>query len=316
MRNRQSRDWTPPVTIVTDEPSSLAQPPADHTYKLDPVKDIPRGALKDRPDPFAGKVAAYDAKAHSGFVRKNGKHVAWSGPLQRNGRVKIFDDKSGHDKWLSEQNHHELIDIASKVLHGRNATVFDGLVLDPLRGQPKRTVESLATQFGVPTARIYRIKNECVERIKSELKKTRAAPEFVSPFHQAAREISETCAHCHRTYNLSAWPSEKQLCRGHFWSGTPPDGDINPECLIARRRAMWAEIKAGMTPEKRAELVAKYMAKLKTQGDQYRAWREEEKRRFERDRQDLDAIRRAQMQQCERDRKQAEIDRIFSGPKQ
>lgn len=297
---------------MTEKLGSVAPPPADHTYKLDPVSDIPRHAFKERPDPSAAKVAMFEAKASLGFVRKGGKHVAWSGPLQRNGRLKVFHEETQHDAWLSEQNCHQLIEVADKVLHGRNATVFEGLVLAPLRGQPKRTVESLASQFGVDAKRIYRVKNDCVERIKSELKKTPTTPAFASPWHLPAHEVSETCAICHRSYALSAWPSEKPSCRGRFGDGQlPPDGDINPECLIARREAMWATIKAGMTPEKRAELAAKYAAKLQAQADRIRASNIEWRRRWERDQRDIEALMRARNDQLAEDAEQAEIDRIF-----
>ncbi len=307
---------------MTPKPGSPVLPSADLTPKFEVTPKFEgtvRQALNERPDPAVASrpdtpagAAGYEAKAASGFARRAGKHVAWSGPLQRNGRAKVFNEETEHEAWLAEQNTHELIEIAERVLHHRNATVFDGLVLAPIRKLPGRTVDSLAAQFGVDAARIYRIKNDCVARIKSELGKARAAPEAPRLWGPPpASEVSETCTICRRDYPLSAWPKQKPICHGHFGSRPHPGGDIHPDCLIARRTAMWDAIKTDMTPERRAELAAQLRAKLQAQDDWYHAMRKEDHRRWERDRRDVEALMRARQEQFAEDREQAEIDRIF-----
>jgi hypothetical protein len=62
------------------------------------------------------------------------------------------------------------VELVGKVLHGRNATVFEGLVLNPLLGKPAKTVQELAKQFGVPADRIHKIKHDCIERLKKEVR--------------------------------------------------------------------------------------------------------------------------------------------------
>ena len=101
------------------------------------------------------KVGATEAKLAAGFTKIGGKHVAADGLVSRRGYRRIIPNAGTDPDWL-EYRAEQLAEIASKVLHGRNATIFEARVIAPLKGLPKWSVEDLAKQFGVTPKRIYR----------------------------------------------------------------------------------------------------------------------------------------------------------------
>src|SRR5262249_13153455 len=108
-------------------------------------------------------VQGYESRWAAGYTKVAGKTTVADGVLSRGGFRRILpnDDDDGWLKHCKEYRLRELEDIAKDIFHGRNATVFEGLLLAPLRGERGRTVEELADQFGLTPQQIYKIKNKC-----------------------------------------------------------------------------------------------------------------------------------------------------------
>ena len=113
-------------------------------------------------------IEGYEAKWAAGHSKVGGRHVAADGLVARSGRRRILPNEPDvawlEDAWL-EDAAEKLGKIAKETLHGRNATVFEGRVLDPLMGRRKRSVEELAAQFGVTSAKIHKITEKAKERV-------------------------------------------------------------------------------------------------------------------------------------------------------
>ena len=138
------------------------------------------------------------------------------------------------EKWADRTA--ELADAVGKVLRGRNATIFEGRVLDPLRGRPKRSVDDLAAQFGITTKRVYKIVERCSDRVIAALS---APPErmdakgFIAETNELyAWAESEKCSLCGRCFALTALSA----CRGAFGVGGLHFGDFRSECLRIQYR--------------------------------------------------------------------------------
>ena len=110
-------------------------------------------------------VEGFEEKWANGFTRVDGRHVPADGMVSRRGYRRIIPDSGPDAAWL-EWRIEELARVAKEVLRGRNATVFEGRVLDPLMGRPKRSIDDLAEQLGRPAKRIYKILDECRHRIE------------------------------------------------------------------------------------------------------------------------------------------------------
>jgi hypothetical protein len=114
---------------------------------------------------------SFEAKLASGFARQAGKHTAYSGPLTRGGRLKVFDEEVSAEEleeWGDRAG--EAIELAKKLFHGRTATILDGRLINPLRGQPRRSVEDLAAQFGIKAKQVYKIEDVAKRRLLAALK--------------------------------------------------------------------------------------------------------------------------------------------------
>jgi hypothetical protein len=210
---------------------------------------------------FEAKLDALKARWATGFSKTNGRHVARDGLVSARGYRRIVHDAGWVDDWDVDA----LEDLALSVLHGRNATIFEAHMLGPLRGKPKRSVESLAKQFGVGTKRIYKILGECRRRLEAERDK-RAAARLA-----AGAANFEMCGLCQREVSLAHRPSICGRCIGHYGS-TRPKGELNSDCLIAQRQARavgrrfpspddiskaeteWRKLKAAREAEGRARL--------------------------------------------------------------
>jgi hypothetical protein len=109
-------------------------------------------------------VEGFEEKWANGFTKVDGRHAPADGIVSRRGYRRIIPDSGPGREWF-EDRAEDLANIAKEVLRGRNATVFEGRVLNPLMGRPKRSIEELAEQFGRPTKRIYKILDECRDQI-------------------------------------------------------------------------------------------------------------------------------------------------------
>lgn len=112
-------------------------------------------------------IGASEARHASGFVKVAGKHKSADGLLSRGGYRRVLPDYEDAE-WLDLEKPErlaELEEIKSKVLHGRNATIFEQLVLAPLRGERGKTVEELAEQFNKSPDRIYKVKHKAKARV-------------------------------------------------------------------------------------------------------------------------------------------------------
>lgn len=139
-----------------------------------------------------------------------------------------------HDYWarrIKPLQVDELERVSRDVLSGRNATVWESLVLDPLRGKAKRTPEELAEQFRVSAARIYRIKNRANDKVRRGLQsasRTRPVKPTMPPIMLDFMDGGgERCAVCNHGFR---WTSAA-LCNGIFGDGRP-----RSECLRTRWR--------------------------------------------------------------------------------
>jgi hypothetical protein len=130
---------------------------------------------------------SFEAKCASGFTRQAGKHTDYSGPLTRGGRLKIFPDSSSE---VEIQHDLEILqDIAKRVLHGRNATIFQKLVIEPLAdGRRHPPVEDVAAQFNVTPKRAYKIRDKCWDKVLREHKRRQQ--------HESQAVGSRVCSIC------------------------------------------------------------------------------------------------------------------------
>jgi hypothetical protein len=120
--------------------------------------------------------AAEDFRAE-GYYKIAGRSLMADGLVSRAGYRRIppgwlMEGIDDHEEWAG--NAELLANVAKQVLRNRNATVFEGLVLNPLLGRPGRTVEELAEQFGVPPARIYRIKDKVKQQMTAAIERHKA----------------------------------------------------------------------------------------------------------------------------------------------
>jgi hypothetical protein len=191
-----------------------------------------------------GGVDRFEARRASGFTKVDGRHVAADGLVSRIGYRRIIPEHLLETVWDREtwaDRAAELADVAGKVLHGRNATIFEGRVLDPLRGRPKRSVDDLAAQFGITTKRVYNIEERCSDRVKAALNAPSQRMD-TKGFIAAKNELdkwaeSQKCSLCGRYFALTALSA----CRGVFGvseTGKPKgarhnlhSGDFSSECL-------------------------------------------------------------------------------------
>jgi len=214
-------------------------------------------------------IASFEAKWAAGFTKAgDGKHLMADGLVGRSGRRRIPPDARDEEEWdwWRWQKTDEVAAAAAEVLHQRNASVFQGLVLNPLQGKPKKSVESLAAQFGVPPARIHRILYDCKLKVKAKIDAKRVETQA---FERTSAD--EVCRACGAVYSYGHFPSIKAACRGRRGHSPSPMEGLNPHCLIlelARRRS---EIEAAMRARKSA-----YEAKLEESIAKDRArWRAE-----------------------------------------
>lgn len=110
-----------------------------------------------------GKAETVETYRATGTVKIAGRTVSADGLVARSGRRRILPEAT--DVTALEDKAEQLALVARRVLHGRNATVFEGRVLAPLLGRPKRSVKDLAAQFGVTPDKIYKIVERCKERV-------------------------------------------------------------------------------------------------------------------------------------------------------
>jgi hypothetical protein len=191
-----------------------------------------------------GGIDRFEARRAAGFTKVDGKHVAADGLVSRRGYRKIIPEHLLETVWDREKwadRTAELADVAGKVLRGRNATIFEGRVLDPLKGRSKRSVEELAKQFGISTKRVYNIVERCSHRVMAALNAPSQRMD-TKAFIAAKKELdtwaeSQKCSLCGRCFALTALSA----CRGVFGvseAGKPKgarhnlhSGDFSSECL-------------------------------------------------------------------------------------
>jgi hypothetical protein len=151
----------------------------------------------------------------------------------------------GLDREWIEEHAEELSELAKDILHGRNATVFEGRVLDPLEGRPKRSVEDLAAQFGVTEKRIYKIEDDCRRRVVEEYRR-RTAPKSHGDkcpmcgrvyaewdFSQCRYTVDNTMRIIKRLSAVQRREHHKYLAPtwNVGWSRTKWPSRLNPDCL-------------------------------------------------------------------------------------
>jgi len=108
-----------------------------------------------------------EAKYATGFSRQAGKHTAHTAPLTRGGRLKIFPESIDQDELYFDLE--KLGEIAKRKLHGRNATVFEKLVMKPLAdGTRHPPVKEVAAQLNIKERLVYKIRDKCWDIILRE----------------------------------------------------------------------------------------------------------------------------------------------------
>jgi hypothetical protein len=180
-------------------------------------------------------IAAYEAKRATGFTSDgSGKRIAADGLVSRGGYRRIIPGETTEEENKREWRAEELATIAAEIFSGRNATIFEGRILNPLMGRPKRSVEDLAAQFGIPTQRVYKIEERCRERVMAAFS-TPSRKMDHKGFVAAAGQLqkwaeSERCSLCGRCLAPTPLPA----CRGAF--ANEDFDDFRPECLRIQYR--------------------------------------------------------------------------------
>ena len=155
-------------------------------------------------------IEIWDRERVSGFTRDplTRKLVVKDGRTSRSGYRRILPE-SRPDDWHVEYQIEELEDVVKAVLREKKATIFEALVLDPLRGRPGKTIDDLARQFGRSADYISRIKHKCKIRVQAEIEARRAAEAKVRA--AAATQADETCGVCGRNYGAKVWPRIRRV---------------------------------------------------------------------------------------------------------
>jgi hypothetical protein len=145
--------------------SKIAKPLQDHEVEF-VDEDDSSVAEQDGHRPDRG--GSIEAKWASGHTRVAGKHVTNPGLLTCDGRAKILPESLSAeqlDEWTEQAE--EFAKVAKQVLHGRNATIFEHRVLNPMLGQPGRPVDDLAAQFNVAAKRIYKLEAQALKKVQA-----------------------------------------------------------------------------------------------------------------------------------------------------
>jgi hypothetical protein len=170
---------------------------------LDAREEAEKARQEDhRADPGTG----IEAKYATGFSRQAGKHTAHTGPLtRRSGRLKIFPESIDQDQLYDDLE--KLRAIARQVLHGRNATIFEKLVIKPLAdGVRHPPVKDVASEFNIEDGRVYKIIHKCWNRIS----KARARFEADAPVME--KDKSRV-----RNNQQSRDPADRSDPQLHYW---------------------------------------------------------------------------------------------------
>jgi hypothetical protein len=134
--------------------------------------------FQDDDDGDAGSWSALDrheARQAAGYEKIAGKHQPVDGLVARSGNRRILpEDDDPQTRLILAAKLKELI---PEVLHGKHATIFEALVLNPLYGKPKKTAEELAIQFGRPRAHIDRCLYKAKRKIEEAVADRMAAAE-------------------------------------------------------------------------------------------------------------------------------------------
>jgi len=224
-------------TLVNTSAFSTMHSPDSDDYTAGSNSEIARGR---------GGIEGFEDRQASGFKRVAGRHVAADGLVSRRGNRRIIPDHLletvwDRDKWADRTA--ELADVAGKIFHGRNATIFEGRVLDPLMGKPKLPAVDLAKQFGIKTKLVYKIEKRCWDRVEAALNAPSQRMD-AKRFIAAKKELdkwaeSQKCSVCGRCFAVTALSA----CRGVFGvsankEGEPKgarhslrSGDFRSECL-------------------------------------------------------------------------------------
>jgi transposase-like protein len=165
--------------------------------------------MRDDGAPKWTAIDAYEARRAGGFTKVGGKYVMADGLVSRQGFRKILPEGPGRmftdlvtnmpEHLLTDMLVGELVALAKKVLHQRNATVFEGLVLNPLLGEPRVTVAALAHQFGVKPHVIYNIKHECWRKLRDAWSGILAAAKTKAETNEQLEALS-VIERCERAY--------------------------------------------------------------------------------------------------------------------
>ena len=145
------------------------QPMAPHRdYDLTPEQEVARQKwYADQ----ATKIVVSPGRGDSDQARpaRAGKG-AEAGLVSRSGYRRIIPGWLTEDSQLWDGRAEELA-TAAKLLRGRNAEIFEKLILGPLNGARAPSISELAEEYGVPPARIYRIRDDCKNKIMAALKR-------------------------------------------------------------------------------------------------------------------------------------------------
>ena len=189
----------------------------------DTIREVARLRAKWRAgvgvDSERSGVAAFESKSATGFRRIGGKRVAADGLVSRGGYRRIFPDHDDDDwaDFFMPGQVEELEKTARAVLRGRSATVFNKLVVAPLRGKTRSTVEELAEELSIPKGQIRKIKYDATTKVKERISAMRLSAEVPTNSHP--------CGMCGRVI-----PGTHQTCQ------TISIPEVRGDCLATARR--------------------------------------------------------------------------------
>ena len=160
-------------------------------------------------------IEGYETKWAAGQTKVGGKHVAADGLVSRLGHRRIIPGITEEEREWLEVHTWRLQEIAKQVLHGRNATIFEKCVINPLLGEPKSSVERVAAQFNIKPKRVYNIIDKCEEKVLREYNRQRQG--------RPQEEKSAVCSICRRPVSSNAICPRGNYgdCEHRFPSGPP-----------------------------------------------------------------------------------------------
>lgn len=147
--------------IARSPPQGTFSHPLYHTHETT-VPLAGRGSKAEEEHLWhPANVSAIEEFRARGFAKIKGVHIMADGLVSKKGYRRVTgipDDREMLDVETARE-------LAEKVLHGRNATIYSRCVIDHADGLRGATEQQMARQFGISVSQVYRIIGKCQMRM-------------------------------------------------------------------------------------------------------------------------------------------------------